>query len=618
MSVNVFTIGRAEINNLNMNVPANVTTIKNKNVNWVSPLLGYDDNKILYADNSHTYTVTFKAINGYVFKSTESYYLYVYLWNYREKKEVLKATRQFTYVDSQTITGNFTFSFSDEDYQAIIRYAIPWPEQAQTTPKITISDTLINGISIINDTSADEKLREKGLLYEPTTPGTTTTKTLVIDGSVNYTAEFLAYTNYTFASGAKATAKFYATVDTSKTLLLTKEIHYENSTTLKDIFSITFSEVANADYTIEYDVPYPTPHFKTSTCDIFDLTGAKHFTVTPDLLNTEVSIDGSVTTVLTAVIESGYELLTPPKIRIVGDSTISIEEAYFYLDNDYKYRLQINYPTVKKIEIYITGEATIKPVIRNIYPFINAYVATYEQLTNLEKKRYLKISGLDVESLDLSKYMLYLFRLYVEVGKTSVSNIYLGQYDSGVQSNLLADSLVTATSNEITINEQYNNILDYDDTSISLYLPFYGFIDLDVNVVMNRKIKLEYKITTVTGLANIFIYADDTLINELSCDTKFVIPYNQGNTDNFNTTQAFSENNFTIDLIPKILIKRPVPIYTNDSEKPDIGENYNRYVINTLIGFVRGEIINLLVDDYCTNIEKENIINLFTQGVIVS
>ncbi len=618
MSVNVFTIGRAEINKLNMNISANITTIKNNNVDWVNPLLGYNDSKILYADNSHTYTVTFKAINGYVFKQTESYYLYVYLWNYQESKEVLKATRQFTYVDSQTITGNFKFNFSDEDYQAIIRYAIPWPEQTQTTPKVTISDTLINGISIINDSTANKQLLERGLLYEPTTPGTTTTKTLVIDGSVNYTAEFLAHTNYTFASGAKATAKFYATVGTSKTLLLTKEVHYENNTTLKDTFSIQFSEVANAVYTIEYDVPYPTPHFTTATCDIFDLTGAKHFTVTPDLLNTDVSIDGSVTTVLTAVIDSGYELLTPPKIRIIGDSTITIRENNFYLDDDYKYRLQINYPTVKKIEIYITGEATLKPVIRNIYPFINAYVATYDQLTALEKKRYLQVSGLDVESLDLSKYMLYLFRLYVEVDKTSISNIYLGQYDSGVQSNLLANSLVVATSNEITINEQYNNVLDYDNTSISMYLPFYGFIDLDVKAVMNRKIKLEYKITTVTGLANIFIYADDILINELSCDTKFVIPYNQGNTDNFNTTQAFSENNFTIDLTPKIIIKRPLPVYSNDNEKPATGENYNKYVINTLTGFIKGDILNLLVDNYCTNIEKENIINLFAQGVIVS
>ncbi len=58
------------------------------------------------------------------------------------------------------------------------------------------------------------------------------------------------------------------------------------------------------------------------------------------------------------------------------------------------------------------------------------------------------------------------------------------------------------------IGEFYHNVLDYAPyTSIQIYLPYIGFVDLDTNEVMNSRITLKYRFDVFTGmcLARLFV-----------------------------------------------------------------------------------------------------------------
>lgn len=58
------------------------------------------------------------------------------------------------------------------------------------------------------------------------------------------------------------------------------------------------------------------------------------------------------------------------------------------------------------------------------------------------------------------------------------------------------------------IGEFYHNVLDYAPyTSVQIYLPYIGFVDLDTNEVMNSRITLKYRFDVFTGmcLARLFV-----------------------------------------------------------------------------------------------------------------
>lgn len=86
---------------------------------------------------------------------------------------------------------------------------------------------------------------------------------------------------------------------------------------------------------------------------------------------------------------------------------------------------------------------------------------------------------------------------------------------------------------EVTITPKYNNFLDYSPhTSVQIYVPYYGFYDLNATEVMGNKIRLIYDINIITGvtLANIYIRgpkgARYRLLSSLNCEFGVEVPMN--------------------------------------------------------------------------------------------
>ena len=84
------------------------------------------------------------------------------------------------------------------------------------------------------------------------------------------------------------------------------------------------------------------------------------------------------------------------------------------------------------------------------------------------------------------------------IGGTT-ETIKLGNVDTGINGEKCSECL-KYTLGSFTINEKYHSFLDYAPfTSVEIYLPFIGLCDLDINVLVNRTITINYIVDCITG-----------------------------------------------------------------------------------------------------------------------
>lgn len=83
---------------------------------------------------------------------------------------------------------------------------------------------------------------------------------------------------------------------------------------------------------------------------------------------------------------------------------------------------------------------------------------------------------------------------------SGTGTIVVGRLDSGVGSNLVAQQYVNVDCGSVTLDEYFGNVFDYSPhTTISLYLPFIGFVPLNVDDVMRSTISITYGVDVFTG-----------------------------------------------------------------------------------------------------------------------
>lgn len=77
--------------------------------------------------------------------------------------------------------------------------------------------------------------------------------------------------------------------------------------------------------------------------------------------------------------------------------------------------------------------------------------------------------------------------------------IKCGFLQSPVSAPVVTNPYVEINCGNVSINEYYRNAMDYDNTRISVYLPFIGIVPLDTNIVMGSDINITYRIDVLTG-----------------------------------------------------------------------------------------------------------------------
>lgn len=112
----------------------------------------------------------------------------------------------------------------------------------------------------------------------------------------------------------------------------------------------------------------------------------------------------------------------------------------------------------------------------------------------------------------------------------ATQKIILGNVDTGVKGDKVANNFTSQTIGSIKINEKYNNFLDYAPyTNVIIYLPYVGFKELDTNLVMNKTLSISYTVDVITGGCLCQIQSDGVRLYEFNGNLGIDIPITASN-----------------------------------------------------------------------------------------
>lgn len=141
--------------------------------------------------------------------------------------------------------------------------------------------------------------------------------------------------------------------------------------------------------------------------------------------------------------------------------------------------------------------------------FIHAYDISEANLTNVGACLYSEtiltaIANLFINPLD-GIISLNVFPCHPYAGSSQPIKLLGHQcttLDLGIDANgsLLSKQFKTVNFGSVNIPEMWSSFLDYTSTSFSLYLPFIGTVDIDINEVMGGNVNVQYTIDFFTGM----------------------------------------------------------------------------------------------------------------------
>ena len=267
--------------------------------------------------------------------------------------------------------------------------------------------------------------------------------------------------------------------------------------------------------------------------------------------------------------------------------------------------------TVSEISIFVEAEYNYEKL-----GLIGIYAPTETQMLQLASKRF--YSPVEGEFKDYSEYIISYMKLYLN--RDSITSyvqktVKYGPYNTNITCDLFPDYVVEFDLGRVFIAETHGNSIDYEQTTLTAYLPYIGFVELPVPVFMNKAANLHYRVNVASGEC-LAVFTDDNgvLLQGFTGNMSFSIPVH------FNSTLR---DNSLSDSSPWYLLKDPNPYIEARSqipyepESPVFGGDDNR--IDTLSNFsgycVFGDInINM---GGMTQAEYDEIISLLKSGVII-
>ena len=108
--------------------------------------------------------------------------------------------------------------------------------------------------------------------------------------------------------------------------------------------------------------------------------------------------------------------------------------------------------------------------------------------------------------------------------------IKIGNVDTGVNGAKISNNFGEIAIGSITIPTKYNSFLDFAPyTKLTIYLPYIGFKELDVTLLMGKMITIKYVVDVITGGCLAEIYVSSSRMYEFSGQVGVDIPITASN-----------------------------------------------------------------------------------------
>ena len=256
-------------------------------------------------------------------------------------------------------------------------------------------------------------------------------------------------------------------------------------------------------------------------------------------------------------------------------------------------------------EIYV-------PPATNRTDFFTVYIPTDENMKTINNAIFL--NGTD--TVDVLHYFSSYKKFFCNIPIEGYKELKASRYDFGVTAPYTKSYNLDIDCGSIQIAETFNSALDYAPFSrLTIFLPFIGFQELDVSMVMNNTLHIVYTVDVLSGrcLAKLFV----TIGENESCIAEYAgtIASDEvfSNGDQYSGGYELMTSMQLGELTPFILVNTKVPLDNGGDNLDGLPvEEVKR--VGDCTGYVKYSFINA---SGCsgTDAEKTEIENLLKSGI---
>lgn len=233
----------------------------------------------------------------------------------------------------------------------------------------------------------------------------------------------------------------------------------------------------------------------SSSVDI-TYTAKEEFTVTPaspvHVANEDVTL--SVTLIDGYLWKDGSQTIVIDGNTITG--TVSEKTCTFILNSS-------NVGSGGNITWNLNYEIYVPPTTERT-DFFTVYIPTDENMKTINNAIFL--NGTD--TVDVLHYFSSYKKFFCNIPIEGYKQLKASRYDFGVTAPYTKSYNLDIDCGSIQIAETFNSVLDYAPFSrLTIFLPFIGFQELDVSMVMNNTLHVVYTVDVLSGrcLAKLFV-----------------------------------------------------------------------------------------------------------------
>lgn len=241
------------------------------------------------------------------------------------------------------------------------------------------------------------------------------------------------------------------------------------------------------------------------------------------------------------------------------------------------------------------------------YGFITLYKPSSDNMESLANVRFYKdING---NYIDLGQYISNVYRTFFTIPTSKSATLNLGGYSTDIVTPVIENDTITLNCGSIEVTGKYNNVMDYNNTTIEIFLPFVGIVALDTSKCIGKTLTLTYIVNLVNGKGIVTLIDNDNIIvYNGSCECTFKVPYKVNQLDTIQGDISI-ESNYLLGFTPYLIIRRDKSIDT--PIKSDIGT----IALATYNGYIKGRLLNNTI--LATEKEKAEVESLFNSGVYI-
>lgn len=163
------------------------------------------------------------------------------------------------------------------------------------------------------------------------------------------------------------------------------------------------------------------------------------------------------------------------------------------------------------------GVKSDQPTPPPVTLYNSAYKIDAQKLHELRNFNIDFISQGDVQSLDLSGYVVACYQMRGAVPTEGSQPIYLGKSNTNTQGEIITQEVLAFDCGTIDLTD-----LEADESTVQLWLPFSGF--KSVENAVGHVLSVDYAMHVGTGSGVYSIYLDDTLVDSQNAENAYNLP----------------------------------------------------------------------------------------------